>query len=306
MISYGAAVYEIARKEALQHLRTKRLLIMGSILLVSLILVTLVVPIAVFGLDEIAQESEDEPPTQWTPAPANLLFLFFLNAPVIGGVFLLIMLGIILTADSVVSEWQRKTLFLLLSKPVPRSAFVLGKFLGSAIPLVLMFSVVFLLDYLLLALITGGVDAESFLRFLGMLGLLALGTCAFAALGLLFSSLMRSSNPSFTLSVLAAIVVFPLVSSIGDFVYMSDQFGSGSGLDKKDWVYDWTHYLTPAAAINTASPALMGDEDIGFTLSFLFPQFNPARTWLAAIASSAWAVLFVGLSMLTVRRRDFE
>lgn len=301
MISYAQAVYEVARKEALQHLRTKRLIILGAILLASLVLVTIIVPFAIFP-GEFLREIGDETGL----AVANFLFLFFLNAPVIGGVFLLELLALVLTADGVVSEWQRKTVFLVLSRPVPRSAFVLGKFFGSAIPLVVMFSIVFILDYALLAALTGGVGAEAVGRFLATLGLLALGTAAFAALGLLFSTLMRSSTPAFTLSLVAAILVFPLVSNIGDFTYAADGIGGDDPRDEDAWRYDWSHYATPASAINTAPGVLTGEEELDFTLNFLFPQFSPQRVPLAVGASLAWTALFVALAVLAVARRDFE
>ena len=45
MSSFTHAAYEVARKEVLQHIRTKRLLIIGVFFFVVLQLVTLVIPL---------------------------------------------------------------------------------------------------------------------------------------------------------------------------------------------------------------------------------------------------------------------
>lgn len=294
------AFYEVARKEALQHVRTKRLLVLGIILALSLIFVTIIVPIAFFGLDEGGFPDDGV-------ALENLAFLFFLNAPVIGGLFIIQILAVVLTADGVSSEWQNRSIFLLLSKPVPRSAFVMGKYVGAMVPLTVLLVGLFSLDYLLLqGLLPGSPSGADVGRFFGAQGLIIAGILAFGAMGLFFSSLMRSSLPSLVLSLVFAFVVFPIANSIGDFTLIADQIdGAGQEIDESSWKYDWSHYFSPASALNKA-PGVVSNTDQAFAFNFLFPQFPPNETALAVVASLGFAALFVMLSLLTVMRRDFE
>jgi ABC-type transport system involved in multi-copper enzyme maturation permease subunit len=300
MSDYWRAVYEVARKDALQQVRTKRLIVLGSILVVSLLFITLVIPWFVLGIGDAPEEIRDE-----IGAIQNFAFLFFLSAPVIGGLFLLQVLAIVVTADAVCSEWQRRTVFLVLSKPVPRSAFVLGKFCGATGPLlVLVLGVLFLVYLLLIAIYPGAPDATEWGRFLGMLGLLGLGMVAFSALGLFFSSLTRSTTPSLAFALLVALVVFPVVAGISDYVLLADEINNRVE-DRDSARYDWSHYLSPASAM-LRSPDVVVEEDIPLTFSFLFPQAVPQSTWGSVASSLGFTALFLGLSLLTVVRRDFD
>lgn len=303
--TWGRAAWEIARKEAIQLVRTKRLIVLGSILLASLLFTTIVVPILILELNE----AESDPFGEGN-ASENFAFLFFLNAPVIGGVFLLQILAVVLTSDGVCSEWQRRTVFLVLSKPVPRTAFVMGKFLGAALPLVAVFGLTFLLDYLLLqALLPGSPTATDVGRFFGAIGMVSLGMMAFAAMGLFFSTLTRNSTPSLVLGLAMAVLVFPIASSISDYACMAAEdcgggfFGGGGENDALR--YDISHYFTPAAPFNVASDILV-EEEISFTFNFLFPVSAAESIAGAALAGVAWTGLFIGGSLLVVQRRDFE
>ncbi len=302
---FARALWEVARKEVLQHIRTKRLLIISSLFFATLVLITIVVPVAIFGVDNLetaARETGED-----APALENLAFLFYLNASVLGGYFFIQLLAIVLTADSITSEWQNRSIFLLLSKPVPRSAFVLGKYLGSIVTVVGAFTAMFTLDYLILqAVLPGSPDGGDLVGFIGMLAILALGACAVAAMALFFSSLAKSSVLSLILSLGFALIVFPLVGNIGDFTYFADRGDTADELDESDWRYDWSHYVSPERSMVLAGATLVGEEEASGGFTFLIPQFPPHRVWLSLLSTGMMAVAFVGLALVVVQRRNFE
>lgn len=291
------ATYEVARKEFLQLLRTRRLLVIGALLLASLLFTTVVVPVLFFNLDQAADPGE--------LALENQVFLIFLNAPIIGGYFFIQLLAIVLVSDGVVSEWQRRTIFLLLSKPVPRSAFVLGKFLGSVVPLAVAFTLLFALDYGLLQILLPGTPTGAQAgRFFGGVGLIVLGVVAFAAMGLFFSTLTRSSVASLVATLAFAFLVFPLLGGIGDFVRIADSFDGGV-VDETAPRYDWSHYLNPGLVMVMAGDVISEGSLSGGLVAFI-PQNAPVHLWLSIVSTVGFAASFIGLSLLSVWRRDFE
>jgi ABC-type transport system involved in multi-copper enzyme maturation permease subunit len=301
------AVYEVARKDVLQHIRTKRLLIIGIFFLVVLQLVTMVMPLT-FG--------DMEDPPAGDPSIENTLFFFHLNASLFGGLFAIQLLCIVLTADAVCSEWGQRTIFLLLSKPVSRTAFVVGKYIGSIVSIIPTISILYIFQYLLMmAVYPGQPTAEEVGGFALMLAMLALGAMAVSAVALFFSSLTRSNVLSLILTLLMAFFLFPIIGAIGDIQYGFDQSesfrdgGDGEELDPKDWKYDWSHYATPSGALS-AAPGLLfpgnEDDDFGFSLSLFIPQFAPQRLWMAVLSGIGFITLFVGLSIWRVNRRNFE
>lgn len=310
MPGFGHAVYEVARKEVMQHIRTKRLLIIGVFFLVVLQLVTLVIPLS-FGL------ADDEPAAD-APAHENIWFYFHLNASIFGGLFAIQLLCIVLTADAICSEWGQRTIFLLLSKPVSRSAFVVGKYLGSVASIMPLVAVIYTAQYLLMmALFPGTPSGAEVQGFFVMLLMLAVGVLAVSAVALLFSTLTKSNVMSLILTLLSIFILFPILGAIGDITYGVDsvnRFRDDTGapqeeLDAKDWKYDWSHYVVPTSALSVAPSALIPDrdnDDFSLSFSLLLPQKAPARTALALVSGAAFSALFVGLSVMRVNRRNFE
>ncbi|MGB0651735.1 MAG: ABC transporter permease [Thermoplasmatota archaeon] len=297
-----SAIWEIARNEALQHIRTKRLVVIGALTLLSLMLLTIVLPSTLFGLNDV--DVSDEFGDQTDVSLQNFAFLFFLNASIVGGYLLVQLLAMVLTADGISSEWQRKTLFLVLSKPVSRTAFVVGKFIGGVVPLLILYVVLFTLDYLvMIALYSGTPSPEQFGRFFGAVGILLLGATSFAAMALFFSTLLRSSAGSMVWTLLVGILVFPIVGAIGDFTLGGDE-RDGPVEDPDAFRYDWSHYVSPGHVMTKAGDVLLG-EDIGLGLS-LIPTNPPASTLGAILAGFVQILVFLGGALLVVNLRNFE
>ncbi len=298
MSDFWHATYQVARNEILQHLRTKRMLVVGALLLVSLVLMTIVFPITLFELDQADVEGEF---AGEGVALENFAFFLFLNFPLVGGYMFMQILSIILTADAVSGEWQRKTLFLVLSKPVPRAALVMGKFLGAVIPLVTLFLLMFLIDYAILNMVyPGNPSGEQVGRFFGAVGMILLGAVAFATMGLFFSTITKSGTGSLIWSLAMGLLLFPILGAIGDFTRAGDDF-AGEASDPK---YDWSHYLTPNHVMTKAGDVLLGaDLEVQFSLV----PTTPAASLPGIIgAGFGLILLFLVGSLLVVQIRNFE
>ncbi len=296
-----AAVWEIARKEVLQHLRTKRLLIIGSFFVLALVLLTIVVP--VLFLDFTGSPGDVG---AGGVALENYALLFFLAGLFfLGGYFYVQLLPIVLTADAVCSEWNSRTIFLLLSKPVSRSAFVMGKFLGSFVTVATTVVVLLGLDYLVLQfLLPGTPSGQDVLNFFGALGILVLGVAAFTSFALLLSTLTRSTVASMIFAVASWIVVFPLLGRLDFFVALARHGSQAFQMSREELNLGWSSYLSPANSMEVASSVLAG----GTTDFDIIGQLvgDGVSTGGAVVALIIQTALFLGLALLVVNRRNFE
>jgi Cu-processing system permease protein len=105
-------------------------------------------------------------------------------------IFLLPLIALLLSFDSIVGEHERGTLALILAYPVSRWQVVTGKFLGQAA--IIAFATVLGYGSAALALaLTVEIEPDAWLGFAGMLGSSALLGAAFVALGTLASVKVR-------------------------------------------------------------------------------------------------------------------
>jgi ABC-type transport system involved in multi-copper enzyme maturation permease subunit len=283
--------------------RTKRLLIIVPVFAAVMLLVTIVFPAKVVGEDGGLSGS-------FAAGVANqniAMLLFFSGFFILSGYFYLQLLSIVLTSDAISAEWSSRTLFLLLSKPVPRAALVLGKFLGSAITVVGVVSVLISLDYALaVAVLPGSPSGESVAGFFLALGILLLGCLAFTAVGLFFSTLTRSTVTGILLALAAWMFLFPIIGSLDSIVNISQHGIEGVVREPGDLA--WAVYLSPSSSMRVASNAMAptASGDLNNVFARLFGFSAPGEPWAAALALVGHTILFLGLSLWVVRRRNFE
>ncbi|MEA3143584.1 MAG: type transport system permease protein [Thermoplasmata archaeon] len=294
------AVYQVARKELLQHIRTKRLLIIGGVLVLLLSLITLVFgPPFVRratgggGLGDVSGE--------------NLVLAFYFGIFGVGGLAFTQLLSIVLTADAVCSEWSARTVFLLLSKPVTRTAFVLGKFLGNLATIAGTLVTLFVAFYLVMQpFYDGSPTGGEVGGFFAMLGMVVLGSAAFAAISLFFSTLTRSSITSILLMLSLWLIVFPLLGSVGSLAHLGDNTPPDSMA-----IQGW-RYANPIADMQAGARLLLpGHQSLFTSVEAFTDTLNPFSgaakdTGVAALVLAAYTLVFVAASVLVVQRRNFE
>ncbi len=295
---------EIARKEARMLVRTKRMWIVGGLLLAAMLLLTVVVP-GVLLRTEIGQLFGG------AGAPVhNLSMLFFLSGFfLLSGFFFIQLLPILLTADSVCGEWDRKTLFLLLSKPVSRFDMVMGKFLGIGGTVAVAVTVVLLVDYFvfMVPIIPGVPSGEEISAFIGALVIIFLGVLAFSAMSMFFSTITRSTLVSLLLSISMWIIVFPILGRL-DFMIALMRHGGSAFLDPEAAGIGWSGYLSPGTSMGYSAQLLVpssirDDPEMNFFTGLAGTSGEP---WIGAIALAIHTIAFLGFSLLVVKNRNYE
>ena len=296
---FGLGVYEVARKEVLQHIRTKRLLIIAIAMAILLFAVTLV-----FG-PRIANNFDADGPN----SHENIVLAFYFGFGLIGGLIFTQLLSIVLTSDAVCSEWNNRTIFLLLSKPVSRTAFVVGKFLGNVVVLAGTIALLFTVDYILMQpFYDGSPSGAEVGGFFKTLLVVILGCTAYASMALFFSTLTRSTIQSTLLTLAMWIIILPLVGALGLFSSIGDDnAGSEEFFDSKK--VQTTLYFNPASCMQATVQLLLPHDNGEFTETLRFLNFfNPApnNLGLAATSLAIYAAVFFAASILVVQRRNFE
>lgn len=296
---FARSVYEVARKEVLQHIRTKRLLIIGIAMAVLLLTVTMG-----FGPNIMRTFDADTPNAQ-----ENTILAFYFGFALIGGLVFTQLLAIVLTADAVCSEWSNRTIFLLLSKPVSRVAFVVGKFLGNITVLAGTILALFSATYLVMQpFYRGAPTATEVGAFFLTILLIILGCMAYAAMALFFSTLTKSTIMSTLITLAMWIIVLPLVGALGFFTHLGDPNAGDESFFDSDEVQR-TLYFNPASDMQAVVPLLLPHDDGEFKEVVRFLNFfNPApnNVDLAVASLGAYTVVFFAAAIAVVRFRNFE
>lgn len=138
-------------------------------------------------------------------------------------VFLLPLIGLVLSYDSVVGDMERGTLLLLLSYPVTRLQILLGKFLGHTV--ILAFATVVGYGAAGLIVARHGAEAATWGAFAAMIvSSVALGA-AFSALGFCISTIVRERATAGGIAV-ATWLFFVLIYDMGLLAALVE-FGNG-------------------------------------------------------------------------------
>ena len=180
----------VARYELLKHLRSRRLL---GIFILEFAIIALILVI---------------PPLQGQDYPsdsAKFAGMF------VQRVWILIIIGSTLFAgDSLVSEFQQRTGYLLFPNPVKKRVLFVGKFAASA---GVMFSALAVF-YSIVAIIVVAIDGSISSLMAASFGLALLFAVAALAIGYLISSFMKGSTGALILTFALLLMILPIVDTV--------------------------------------------------------------------------------------------
>ena len=147
--------------------------------------------------------------------------------------YVLSLVALLFTFDSISGERERGTLRLTLSNAIPRHTVLIGKFLGAFISVNIPFILAVLVNLLVISTSSGvHLDAEAWGR-LGIIFFVAvLYTCLFLALGMLVSARVQRSAVS--LVVLLLFVVF-MPSTLASIAGRSTSSGPTYDFSERSW-----------------------------------------------------------------------
>ncbi len=209
-------------------------------------------------------------------------------------VYLVPLMALLLSFDTIAGEVERGTIQLVLASPVSRSALIAGKFLGHVSVLAFAILIGFGLTGGVIYFVAGGAPE-------GVAGLarltstsIALGA-AFLAIGYIASAVTRQSGTAAALAVgiwLLAVVLY-------DLALFGALVADAEGLFAKT-IFPWLLIINPADAFRLFNMSLLetgsGISDIAEALPF------PA--WAGLFSLAFWTVAAISLSALLLKRLE--
>jgi ABC-type transport system involved in multi-copper enzyme maturation permease subunit len=194
------------------------------------------------------------------------------------GTFIAIFLGIGL----VFKEIERRTLYAIIAKPIHRIQFLLGKYIGLVLTLLV---TVGMMSLLVIGL-AWAVDGHWTPKLLVAAGLDFLALMIVTAVALLFSTF---STP--TLSAIFTLAIFIIGRLSGDLRLFAEQF-AGPGLRQIIW---WLYLILPD----------LGRFQIGAQVVHGIPMSGVELGWTVAYGV-AYIVMLLLLAIGIFQRRDFK
>jgi len=209
----------------------------------------------------------------------KILLDFGLSAISLMGIFL----GLFLGVTSVGREMDRGTIYTVLSKPISRTEYLLGKVLGASVVIFL----VHLLNYLVLLLIVYHADESIPAGLLAAVFLMILESILVMLVGL-FLSLCLSS---FFLVASISLAIFLIGRSAGTLKSVYDRLDSGAVKYVVRVIYD----LIPALErFNIREVVAYGK------------PYPPGMVGESLLYFLAYAAFLIGISFLVFRRKDLR
>ncbi|MDI6917367.1 MAG: ABC transporter permease subunit [Thermoplasmatales archaeon] len=199
-------ICNIAKKEFYMNFKTKRLLVIGIILGVVFISASTYGGILIGG-------NPDEP--LYKQGPNTVLGMVLSITSIFPAI-----LAIALSYDSIVGERVKKSIYLLLSKPVSRNEIFCGKFLGAFSSIAVVYVAVLSIGYICIIGVSGVLpSAGDVLKACGALGLILLCIACWAALAMFFSTLFKTTTSCLIVSIVMWLFIIPIISQIGVVYY---------------------------------------------------------------------------------------
>lgn len=190
-----------------------------------------------------------------------------------------LLIAVVIASNDMPRELERRTLYVVLSKPVGRASVVIGKCLGLFAALGLMMALMGLVFYAMLIVARLPLTPWFAVAILAS----ALETFLLAALAMLFS-LVTSS----TLAALYALVVFFIGHQTGVIRSVGERAGGATQL-----VTEFIYRVVPNL------------EALNFKNDVVYGVMPAASQVVASLAYGlAWIVALIGLSVLVFRRKE--
>jgi ABC-type transport system involved in multi-copper enzyme maturation permease subunit len=196
--------------------------------------------------------------------------------------FFCVLIAIFTGISLVYKEIDKKTVFNILSKPVSRDEFILGKFLGLALTMLAAEAAMAVIFFAFVALSGGGFDGGILLYFL----MLFLELLVLVALSLLFSS--------FTTPILSFIFTVSLYL-IGHVMWTYNEFKTLLASPAVKALTQAFYYLLPNLdKFNIKNEVVLGTTPGPWSIAF------------TALYGLAYTAALLALAILIFRRREFQ
>lgn len=212
-------------------------------------------------------------------------------------IFLLPLIGLMLSYDSIIGEVERGTMLLLLSYPVARWQVMAGKFLGHMAILTFATTIGYGIAGGVAASSSEGVNAEAWMAFTIMTGSSIVLGCAFLAIGYLISTCVRerATAGGIAIGVWLLFVLIYDMALLGLLVGQADIINAG--------VFQLLLLANPADAYRLFN--LGGFENVA-VLSGTIGMMADVKfsSWTLAGVQLAWVIVPLGIAGLLFKRME--
>ncbi len=201
------------------------------------------------------------------------------------------LIAIFIGTSLVYKEIERRTVYALLAKPLRRSDFILGKYIG--LMLTLSVNVVIMAAGMVLTLMwQGGADLTTCLRLVPAVYLILLSLGLATALALLFST--------FSTPALSALFAF-FLWVIGHFGTDLLRFSELTESRPLHWLCKVLYYVLP----NFSNFGIIGSANVIQSAAHSQPV-DPAAIFWVTVYGCLYSAALVSLAILLFSRRDFK
>jgi ABC-type transport system involved in multi-copper enzyme maturation permease subunit len=198
--------WTIARKELMQHFKTKRLLV------IAIIFTAILIILSVWG-GYLVGRSQDNPTYEEGAREVLMIVLSFSS-------FFPAILAIALTYDAIVGERANNSMYLLVSKPINKMAIYFGKLFGAWLAIGLVYMVVMSLGFAIIVGLAGQAPSAGDVWDLYLvIGLIMLVVLAWLTLVMLLSTAFKTTASTLITAILMWLFVLNIVSQSGLIYY---------------------------------------------------------------------------------------
>jgi len=212
-------------------------------------------------------------------------------------IFLLPLIGLMLSYDSIIGEVERGTMLLLLSYPVARWQVMAGKFLGHMAILTFATTIGYGIAGGVAAYSSKGVDAEAWMAFASMTGSSIVLGSAFLAIGYLISTCVRerATAGGIAIGIWLLFVLIYDMALLGLLVGQADFINAG--------VFQLLLLANPADAYRLFN---LGGFDNVAVLSGTIGMMADVKfsSWALAGVQLAWVVVPLGIAGLLFKKME--
>ncbi len=261
-------IYSIARNTFREHIRDK--------ILYNLILFAVVMILSSFILGQLTLGHEDK-----------VILDLGLTSISIFGTLIAIFIG----TSLVYKELEKRTVYALLAKPIRRQEFILGKYLGLLLTLLVNVSIM-AAGMMLTLMFHSGMEVPRFLRLIPAIYLIFISLALITSIALLFST--------FSTPALSALFTF-FLWIIGHFNRDLLEFANLSKTRLVRWICGLLYYALP----NLSNFEAAGNRNIIQSAAYYRPLDSAAVAWVS-LYGLLYSGVLVALAMFVFSRRDFK
>jgi ABC-type transport system involved in multi-copper enzyme maturation permease subunit len=202
------------------------------LLIISVIFLIVFLIIAVWGGYIVGSANPDDP--AYESGPNNVLSMVLAFT----GLFPPI-LAIALSYDSIVGERTRRSLHLILSKPVDRSSIYIGKFLGTFLSIAIVYLIVGTLGYIVVIGMAGQMPSlEDVGRAYAAIGVILFSAACWVLFVMLFSTSFKTITSTIIFSVIFWFFILNFLSLSGTIYFMVSTSTADEPVSVDIYVYE--------------------------------------------------------------------